>query len=202
MTEHVVITDPDLHEPKGISTALDQKVYVADGLGSGDWDKIYLHGVEIYGDTGSTQNLSSGAWIDITNDGAVGTDVSQKLPGRGNIWDTSNDQFDWSAAGLVIGDTVEIRLDLQVTNDSANDLVRFGLDMAHGDPSEYRLILADKTLKTVATHELKLMFNIAITDSDTRDNPAKLIGFSDSASDSLVVDGFYIKVCPKNPVFA
>lgn len=37
MPEHVNITDPNLHEPKGVSSAAAGKVYVADGLGSGAW---------------------------------------------------------------------------------------------------------------------------------------------------------------------
>ena len=37
MAEHNILTDPFLHEPKGISTAADGLVYVADGAGSGDW---------------------------------------------------------------------------------------------------------------------------------------------------------------------
>lgn len=35
--EHNVITDPEIHEPKGISTADPHTVYTADGLSSGDW---------------------------------------------------------------------------------------------------------------------------------------------------------------------
>lgn len=34
---HNTLTDPYLHEPKGISTALQGQIYVADGAGSGDW---------------------------------------------------------------------------------------------------------------------------------------------------------------------
>ena len=37
--QHNLITDPNIHEPKGISLALDGDVYVADGLGSGVWKK-------------------------------------------------------------------------------------------------------------------------------------------------------------------
>jgi hypothetical protein len=37
MVEHVSITDPFIHEPKGASTASAEQVYVADGLGSGAW---------------------------------------------------------------------------------------------------------------------------------------------------------------------
>lgn len=35
--QHNVITDPNIHEPKGASTASAGQVYVADGAGSGNW---------------------------------------------------------------------------------------------------------------------------------------------------------------------
>lgn len=45
MAEHVSITDPNIHEPKGISTAAAKTVYEADGLGSGAWVKReFAHG--------------------------------------------------------------------------------------------------------------------------------------------------------------
>lgn len=37
MPEHNVITDPDIHEPKGVASASSGQVYVADGAGSGAW---------------------------------------------------------------------------------------------------------------------------------------------------------------------
>ena len=37
MAEHNILTDPYLHEPKGVSTAAAGLVYQADGAGSGDW---------------------------------------------------------------------------------------------------------------------------------------------------------------------
>lgn len=39
--QHSVITDPDVHEPKGASTASVGQVYVSDGAGSGTWDMNY-----------------------------------------------------------------------------------------------------------------------------------------------------------------
>lgn len=39
-TNHQDITDPFIHEPKGASTASANEVFVADGAGSGDWEKI------------------------------------------------------------------------------------------------------------------------------------------------------------------
>lgn len=43
--EHSVITDPNIHEPKGVSTANSEQVYSADGVGSGSWVDNYPKGV-------------------------------------------------------------------------------------------------------------------------------------------------------------
>lgn len=37
MALHSALTDPELHEPKGVSTAQEGEAYIADGLGSGSW---------------------------------------------------------------------------------------------------------------------------------------------------------------------
>lgn len=40
MIEHKDITDPNIHEPKGVSTAAANRVYKANGAGSGSWGLI------------------------------------------------------------------------------------------------------------------------------------------------------------------
>ena len=53
--QHNAITDPDIHEPKGIAAATAGKVYVSDGASSGDWK--YAPGkahAEIYITSGAT----------------------------------------------------------------------------------------------------------------------------------------------------
>ena len=42
--QHSEITDPNIHEPKGASTAALGQVYAADGAGSGDWYIIDARG--------------------------------------------------------------------------------------------------------------------------------------------------------------
>lgn len=44
MPQHSLMSDPELHEPKNISTATVNEVYHADGLGSGTWraPTVYL----------------------------------------------------------------------------------------------------------------------------------------------------------------
>ncbi len=65
--EHSTLSDPNLHEPKGVSTAQSGKVYVADGAGSGDWvyPGNYLYG-ELYiggGVTSLTLNAVADTYI-------------------------------------------------------------------------------------------------------------------------------------------
>lgn len=43
--EHSIITDPNIHEPKGVSTATAEQVYSANGIGSGTWINNYPRGI-------------------------------------------------------------------------------------------------------------------------------------------------------------
>jgi hypothetical protein len=63
---HEVIADPYIHEPKGVASALADKVYVSNGTGSGTWKK-----------------LSPSSLAGITGNGTVGTFLS--VDGEGNF---------------------------------------------------------------------------------------------------------------------
>lgn len=66
--QHSSITDPHIHEPKGISTAASGTTYVADGAGSGNWKVIELSNLDYSGLQGQIQSdLDTGA-IDVTGD--------------------------------------------------------------------------------------------------------------------------------------
>ena len=200
--QHSSLSGAEAHEPKGATTASSGQVYVADGLGSGDWVKIYTQGFEDYNDTGTSQSLTSGVYVDLTNDGAgANTNKTYKLPdGRADIWDTTANEFDWSGAGLQLGDTVDIRLDFSVTASANNDEFTLALDMAHGHANEYQLQVERISYKTAGTYQLTVFYSVYMGDSDTLDNPAKVVMLSDSAGDSVVVNGWYVRTTPRNPV--
>ena len=67
--QHSVLTDPNLHEPKGVSTAASGKIYVANGSGSGAWEYPATHAFgEIYITGGTvTQTLSSSSALSKLN---------------------------------------------------------------------------------------------------------------------------------------
>lgn len=65
-TEHSVAADPEIHEPKGASTAVAGTVYVSDGAGSGSWTQVEPAGVDL-ASTGEilTENGSGGSiWVE------------------------------------------------------------------------------------------------------------------------------------------
>lgn len=199
MALHSTLSDPNLHEPKGASTATENKVYVSDGAGSGAWKALYTQGFEDYGDTGTSISLGNGVFTDLTNDGAT-TNKTYKLPdGRGDIWNTSTNRFDWSAAGLQLGDTVDIRVDVVVTTTNANDNILLALDLGLGG-SEYTLDILNLPLKVASSYEITAWTSVYMGDANTLNNPAKLSMHSDNTGNSVVVNGWYVRTLPRQPI--
>lgn len=50
---HNLLSTTDLHEPKGVSTAASNDVYMSDGAGSGTWQHSAIHGGWRYADIGT-----------------------------------------------------------------------------------------------------------------------------------------------------
>lgn len=44
--QHSAIADPQIHEPKGVAAAVANRVYVANGSGSGAWSKLQDGGID------------------------------------------------------------------------------------------------------------------------------------------------------------
>lgn len=104
--QHANLTDPNLHEPKGVAAATEGQVYVADGAGSGDWAGLTENYID-YSDktknkfgwidvsdsqynSGAPRSISSGVRTQITNNaGASQTDTSR----LGALWNTTLNAF-------------------------------------------------------------------------------------------------------------
>ena len=105
-TQHSAITDPNIHEPKGISTASNRQVYKANGSGSGTWTKLSeldfdycdkannLFGWNDIHDSlytsGSPRAISSGTRTQITNNALDAQTDTTRL---GALWSTVNNNF-------------------------------------------------------------------------------------------------------------
>lgn len=98
--EHSVISDPNIHEPKGASTATANTVYIASGTGSGSWAKIavgqldttstdarYALAAYLLRGAGSPEGLVTApiGTIYLRTDGGAGTTLYIKESGTGTI---------------------------------------------------------------------------------------------------------------------
>lgn len=206
MAQHKNLPNSELHEPKDINTATADTVYVADGAGSGDWKSAYTTGWEVYEDvtTGSSAialTLAS-TFYDLTNDGAgSGTNTTYRLPGFSAIWDTTNNQFEWSDAGMAVGDTVDIEIDTTVTVDSTSQEIQMNLDMAHGTGSEYSIPLTVTLLKSATGYRVIGRATIVMKNSTDLTNPAKVSMSSDSTGDTVVVNTITARITPIQAVY-
>lgn len=120
--QHNTITDPDIHEPKGASTASSGTVYKADGAGSGDWEyPLPGQAASLEGQVFEADGSTSGTWkyppakghgeIYITS-GATNHTLSS-----GSAYNKLNPTGEWTASGyedIITVDATngEINLDL------------------------------------------------------------------------------------------
>jgi hypothetical protein len=74
MVAHASLTGADLHEPKGVASASADTVYVANGAGSGTWEKISADSI----DSTSVKNVNKFQYLYRFED--IGTVKSVYLP--------------------------------------------------------------------------------------------------------------------------
>lgn len=194
-TQHSVLTDPELHEPKGAAAASVNTVYVADGAGSGAWTMPFRRGIWDYDHAGSAVTLTAAnTQYELINDGLGSfTNKTYALAGVTDVWDTGTNRFDFT--GLKLGDTVDIRVDLNITTTAVSSVVDVVLELGVGG-SPYQISWIPKTyFKSAATYTNYVTFNsIYMGDSNTLSNPARLLARSDKAGDSIAINGWYVRV--------
>lgn len=202
---HSVLQGSEIHEPKGIDSATENQVYVSDGLGSGGWKTAWNAWWWNYDHSASTPTtLSAGVKTDLINDGSGVAQLDfMALPtatGSG-IWDTTNNEFNWVNGGMKLGGTVEIRFDLTYTVNSNNDGFLLELDLAHGTGSELSLPVAQYNIDVAGSQRFIVPYVGFIGSDPFLNNPAKLSITADSAGDSVLLNGFYVKVDPIFPEY-
>lgn len=159
----------------------------------------YTHGIEDHNSTDPALTPASGGRTRLLNNslGAY-TNLNYKIPGRGNIWNSGTDSFDFLNAGLVIGDTVTIRLDLTVTTASTHDGIEIELDLGAG-ASTYTLHLGEHTWRSSGVHNLTVVSEIYMGDANTLNNPGTLYVTPNASGTSIVYKGHYVKYSLRTP---
>lgn len=198
MPEHNTITDPEIHEPKGVSTAGAGQVYIADGAGSGTWTTLAqgtIIGFLDYNDaaTGTTPlTVTGGAgWVYVNNDGLGAFTNKDYAPvGVTDVWDVLNNKFDWGE--LELGDMVDIRMDFDITTTVNNTDIQIALELAT-DGTSYDIQMEDRYVKSPSTIKVTPYQGIYMGDSGTLNNKARVKMQSDNTV-TVRVHGWYCKV--------
>jgi hypothetical protein len=142
-------------------------------------------------------SFTSGPLVKLTNDtlGAY-TDLSKAPYGVTDVWDSSTNYFDFSQ--MDVGDTIDLRVDLDVTTTGTNKTLKMFIKFGIGTPSAFLKFIDSFEFKTSVTNE-NVTANIPfyLGSEDIKNAPAELYILADT-SGSLKVNGWYTRIIRKS----
>lgn len=194
-TEHRLIPDAERHEAKGASTATNNQVLTADGDGTTSFRTPTMLGWYNYNHSGATVPLTLAAtYYDLINStSGANTNIDFAIPGATTIWNSGTNRFDFT--NLVIGDVLELRVDIVVTTTTANTALDLVLELAVGSGTPVELpIVAQRDIKTAGTYQLTFNIPFFIGSLLTKNNPARLKARADKTGATVTINGWFIHV--------
>lgn len=127
----------------------------------------------------------------LTNDGAGEfTQSGYKVQGHGDLWDTSNNQLDFSS--LAIGDIILYRLQFTLIATNPNTELTTHMYLGVGDANEYSFEIGHKYYKSAGTYDVVVDGKFYIGNTLTLNNPGKIAVASDTAGASIKVNGWFL----------
>ena len=134
--------------------------------------------------------------VKLTNDtlGAF-TNISYPPYGVSSLWDATTNRFNFTQ--LSIGDTIDVRIHLQVTTTTSNQSYKIGAKFGIGSASVFDNIIYSDQVKTAGVHEVSFVAPFYIGEANILNNPAELYINSDATA-SVKVDGWYIRILRRN----
>ena len=209
--QHKDIPEAQLHEPKGTSTSTVGQILTSTG-GASAWAThtpaagTVCQGVYDYNDLTTASTAIPLTVADtrykLTNDAAGPfTNVTYALDGLANIWTGgSTDQFDWTdGTKLALGDTVDIRFDIEYTTTLNNTEVSLDLDLGVGDAGAYSLPIIDVVnVATAGPKRIVMGFSIYMGDLTTLNFPGEVQAKASKTGTTVKVNGWYVRVFHTN----
>jgi len=197
--QHKDIPDAQLHEAKGAASASAGQLLTATGSGTATFQTPAFTKAAMgwwdYNDTATTATpialTSAGVEYQLTNNGLGGnTNTTYRLPAVTNIWNTSTNYFQFT--GLKLGDTVDLRIDIEVTTGSVNNNIDLIMELGIG-ASPYKLTLDRRLLKSSGANAYVVLASIYIGNTLTLNNPARLLIKNDSTGSTCKVNGWFVR---------
>lgn len=181
MPLHSALTDANgIHEPKGISTATNGQVYIANGASSGNW-KHFPTGWGYYQHSGAAQNITTtNTKLIINGLGSLTntTYLPAEIRGTGQLWSTTNNRI----APIRLGDAYDTRIDLPITARTSATELRISYDISGGvSPTSIILSTYDPVTRT-PPYTLSITVPILVTTNTVLTNGIQLFLAVDAGS--------------------
>lgn len=139
---------------------------------------------------------TAGTWYTLTND-ALGpnTLTTYGFPGVSSVWNASTNSLNFS--GLSLGDTVDIRVDIEVSTTAVIQEVSVHLFVDDGGAGEYEIpIVGSQQFAGVTSHAVSRVQMVYMGNAATLNNPARIKIKSDAAC-TVRVNGWAVRVIGK-----
>jgi hypothetical protein len=134
--------------------------------------------------------------LKLTNDTeGANTSTDQNPYGVSYVWDYTTNQFNFSE--LEVGDTIDVRVHVQVTTTTSNQKVSLSAKFGIGSVAEFTNSIFETTFKTSGLHEISFVAPFYMGSTYITDYPAELYLTTD-ASATVKVDGWYVRILRKN----
>lgn len=192
-----IVTEADLHQPKGVSTATDDQVSTAQS-GLVSWKTAWCNSMEFYNDLATTSSPIALTAADtnykITMDGAGSSqDLGEAFPGSTPLYNVATQQFEFDTAGALVGDSVDIECDVSIVNSGANGEFLMSIDIGTGSGSAFNHPITTLPIKTASTVRMIGFFSLSLHNTDQLNYPATLQMQSDSTGDTMIVNHFVVR---------
>jgi hypothetical protein len=132
---------------------------------------------------------------ELTNDGAgPSTNLSYPLPGLANLWDVATNRFTFTDGTILrLGDTVDIRFDIEVVTSGANHGIEIVVELGTGAVPYQIVVIPLINFKVAGTYKLTRWLGIYMGDNNTLSNPGRVMALSDGTGDTVKVNGWYLR---------
>lgn len=184
--EHKDITDPNIHEVKGASTANAGEVLTANGDGTATFQEpVQFSNVEqgsyriVNGSTTAVALTLADTYYTLTNNGAgSGTSSEYGVSGVTDVWNEATNQFDFS--NFTLGDMAVVHIDVEVVTTSSNTAVYIDLEVGVGSTNYTIPMITKANIKTASTTRFTAQRLIVLRDSSVKDFPARIKAKADT----------------------
>jgi hypothetical protein len=198
--EHKDITDPNIHEVKGASTATSGQVLTATGSGTATFQTPTVYSdVEIgsyrivNGSSTPTALTVAGTYYTVANTGAgAGSSSVYGVAGVTSVWDAANNRFVFNT--LSAGDVLVIHFDVSVVTTTVNTAVDIDLEFGIGGSVVTIPVTTGLNIKTATTTRITGQRTVVIYDSNIKDYPARVKAKADTTGATIVANEFDVVV--------